>query len=184
MQKALKALLTADEPLGASEIIEQAGISERSYTRNIEELAAVGMVESLGDGGHKKWRAWIIPWWSPLAGVDAPRMAETDENAVTPPSRWDDVLYEIAHDLGLDFDYELFAGVVDVEEVFAALPALERWRGFIKTHYGFVEAEDEPLPTPDRTSIETAHKPECAEIGACPAVQEDEQLSLADGEHS
>ncbi|WP_435078673.1 plasmid replication protein RepH [Halococcus sp. AFM35] len=141
MQKALKALLVADEPLGASEIIDRAGISERSYSRNIEELAALGVVESVGEGGHKKWRAWIIPWWSPLAGVDTPRTAETDENGVTLPSRWDDILYEIALDLGCDPEYELFAGFVDVDEVFATLPALERWRGFIESHYGLVDIE-------------------------------------------
>ena len=132
MQKALKALLVADEPLGASEITERAGISERSYSRNIGELAALGMVESVGEGGHKKWQAWIIPWWSPLAGVDTPRTTETDESGVTPPSRWDDVLYGITLDLGLGPEYELFAGPVDVDEVFATLPVLERWRGFIE----------------------------------------------------
>ena len=178
MQKALKALLVADEPLGASEIIERAGISERSYSRNIEELAALGMVESLGNGGHKKWQAWVIPWWSPFAGVDAPRTAENDENAVTPPSRWDDVLYEIALDLGCDPDYELFAGSIDTDEVFAALPTLKRWRGFIEAHYGLVTVEDES-PATDRKSIESTHGPEYTEIGVCPPAQQREQTSLA-----
>ncbi|GAA0462875.1 plasmid replication protein RepH (plasmid) [Halococcus dombrowskii] len=152
MQKALKALLVADEPLGASDIIERAGISERSYSRNIGELAALGMVESVGEGGHKKWRAWIIPWWSPLAGVNEPRTDETDESGVTPPSRWDDVLYDIVLALGCDPEYELFAGSVDVDEVFATLPALEWWHGFIESHYGLVDVE-QPASTPDGDAI-------------------------------
>ncbi|WP_049998721.1 hypothetical protein [Halococcus sediminicola] len=185
MQKALKALLVADDPLGASEIVERAGISERSYTRNIEELAALGMVESVGNGGHKKWRAWIIPWWSPLAGVDAPRTTETDESALTPPSRWDDVLYEIALDLGLDPEYELFAGSVDVDEVFAALPRLERWRGFIESHYGYGFGDVEhPATDADEDAVEdglAALRP--VEIGCDSTDWSSEQASL-DGVNS
>jgi hypothetical protein len=178
MRKALKALLVADDSLGASEIIERAGISERSYSRNIEELAALGMVESVGEGGYKKWRAWIIPWWSPLAGVDAPRTAETDENTVTPPSRWDDVLYEIALELGPDPDYELFAGSVDVDEVFATLPALERWRGFIESHYGLADIEQPTSATVDDV-IEDGHDASSSvEIGYSPTDWGSEQVSL------
>lgn len=103
-------------------------------------------------GGHKKWRAWIIPWWSPLAGVNEPRTDETDESGVTPPSRWDDVLYDIVLALGCDPEYELFAGSVDVDEVFATLPALEWWHGFIESHYGLVDVE-QPASTPDGDAI-------------------------------
>ena len=143
MQKALKVLLTADESLGASEIVERAGISERSYTRNIDELAALGMVESVGNGGHKTWQAWIIPWWSPLTDVDGPRTADSDEYSLSLASRWDDILYELALALDLDPEYELFAGPVDADEVFAALPELRRWRGFIESHCGLADVESD-----------------------------------------
>ena len=178
MRKALKALLVADEPLGAAEIIEQAGISERSYSRNISELAALGMVESVGEGGHKKWQAWIIPWWSPLANVDTPRTAETDENAVTPPSRWDDILYEISLDLGCDPEYELFAGSIDADEVFTTLPALKRWRGFIESHYGLADIK-QPASAPDGDVIEdNPDAPSSVEIGYGPTDQGSEQVFL------
>jgi hypothetical protein len=185
MRKALKALLVADEPLGASDIIERAGISERSYTRNIDELAAVGMVESVGNGGHKRWQAWLIPWWSPLAGIDAPRTAGGDESTLTRPSQWDDVLYEIALDLGLEPDYELFAGPVDADEVFATLPALDRWRGFVETHYG-----RGPISTTVATddgdsdrqsagkSLDTGH---AVEIGSRPVGWDRKQRALDTG---
>jgi hypothetical protein len=166
MQKALKVLLVADESLGASEIVERAGISERSYTRNIDELAALGMVESVGNGGHKTWQAWIIPWWSPLTAVDSPRTADSDEHSLSPGSRWDDILYELALDLDLDPEYELFAGPVDADEVFAALPELRRWRGFIESHCGLADVETDSTdnqavsigqqPDPAQTSLEQA----------------------------
>lgn len=120
----------------------------------------------------------VVPWWSPLAGVDTPRTAETDENAATPPSRWDDVLYEIALDLGLDPDYELFAGPVNADEVFAALPALEPWRGFIESHYGLADIE-QPTSAPDGDVIEDCpDAPSSVEIGYGPTDRGSEQVSL------
>src|SRR5699024_4872293 len=76
MQKVLKTLLVADGPLGRSTIIERADISAASYGRNVDELAALGIVEPTGNGGHRKWQAWLIPWWSSLAAVEQPRTVE------------------------------------------------------------------------------------------------------------
>ena len=42
-----------------------------------------------------------------------------------PYARWNTVFYEITLDLGLDPDYELFAGWIDIDEVSAALPVLD-----------------------------------------------------------
>ena len=178
MQKALKALLTADEPLGASQIIERAGISERSYSRNIEELAAVGLVESVGNGGHRKWKAWIIPWWSPLANVDEPRTTDTDRETLAWPSRWDDVLYEIALGLGLDPNYELFVGPVVFNEVFDALPVLDQWRGFIETHYNLANTETTANRAVD-TNVELSDSEYTVEIGLQPAGRDHEQASIS-----
>lgn len=135
MQKVLKTLLVADDPLGRSTIAARAGISTASYDRNIDELAALGMVEATGNGGHRKWRAWLIPWWSPLSEHKQPR-TDDEEQTITRAARWDDVCYEVALKFDLDPDYELFAAPVDRKEVFAALSQLSRWRGFFEAHYG------------------------------------------------
>ena len=63
-------------------------------------------------------------------------------------SRWDDVLYEIAFDLGCDLEYEVFARQVDIDEEFTTLPRLERWRGFVESHCGH-ELGDVEYPTAD-----------------------------------
>jgi hypothetical protein len=178
MRRVFKVLVASDEPLGRSTIIKQAGIFESSYGRNLDELAALDLVESVGNGGHKKWAAWILPWWSPLADVEAPRTAETNENGVAPPSRVDDVLYQAALDLGLDPEYELFAAPVDLDAVFAALPDLDRWREFISDHYG-LDRFDRTLNRM-RYSPDTPTTPDHAvEIGSPPVGWDHEQLSLS-----
>ncbi|GAA0455764.1 MarR family transcriptional regulator [Halococcus dombrowskii] len=185
MQTVLKTLLVADDPLGQSTIVARAGISRTSYNRNIDELAALGMVEATGNGGHRKWQAWLIPWWSPLAGVDAPRTVDGDESTLARPSRWDDILYETTLNLGLDHDDELFTQPIDIGEIFTALPQLDRWRGFFEAHYGrgaaSAIADNESGSSSDRQStdgsIDTTHS---IEIGAHPAGREDEQRSLDD----
>ena len=174
MQKALKVLLVADEPLGRSEIVERAGISGRSYDRNISELAAVGLVESVGNGGHKKWRAWVMPWWSPLVGTDTPRTADGDESGVSPSSRVDDVLYQLALDLGLDPAYELFANPIDIEDVFDALPRLERWRHWFTTHYGLVDLGSDTATESGDLDAESI-----VALGVTPAERDAAQTALA-----
>ncbi len=133
MQSVLKTLLVADEPLGRATIIKRADISTASYDRNIDELAALGIVEPTGNGGHRKWQAWLVPWWSSLSEHKQPRTAD-DERPIARAARWDDVCYGIATELDLDPDYELFAGPADREAVFTTLPALDRWRSVILAH--------------------------------------------------
>ena len=168
MQKALKVLLSSDEPIGRSEIIKRAAISERSYDRNIQELAAVGMVESVGNGGHRKWKAWILPWWTPLVDIDGPRTSEIDESPATAPSRVDDVLYQVAIDLGLEHEYELFESPVSVDEVFDALPRLERWRYWFCLHYGLLDMQ------PDQEPPENQY----VDLGVSEAGEHPDQASL------
>jgi hypothetical protein len=177
MQRVFKTLVASDRPLGRSTIIERAGISENSYGRNLDEIAARDLVDAVGNGGHKKWNGWILPWWSPFGDLEAPRTADADENSLMLPSRADDVLYQAALDLGLDPEYDLFATPVDVDAVFAALPDLDRWRGFILAHYDLDSSETPPdrahhspktPPTPDHT----------AEIGSPPTGRDHKQASL------
>ncbi|MGN8218529.1 plasmid replication protein RepH [Halococcus morrhuae DSM 1307] len=181
MQTVLKTLLVADDPLGRSTIIERADISTASYDRNINELAALGIVAPTGNGGHRKWQAWLIPWWSPLAGVDAPRTVDGDESTLARPSRWDDILYETTLNLGLDPKYELFAGQVDIDEVFVTLPRLSRWRGFFESHYGCGAASAIADSSDDRQSTDgSTHTSHSVEVGAHPAGRADQQQSLDD----
>lgn len=168
MQKALKVLLMANEPIGRSEIIERAGISNSSYDRNIRELAAVGMVESVGNGGHKKWQAWVVPWWSQFANTDTPRIASTDESGVSPAYRVDDVLYQIALDLELDPGYELFESPIDIDAVIDALPRLDRWRHWLKQHYDLVDIE----------AMGDSSESQAATVGIQPASSHPDQSSL------
>ncbi|GAA0471530.1 plasmid replication protein RepH [Halococcus dombrowskii] len=167
MQKVLKTLLVADDPLGRATIIERAGISAASYDRNIDELAALGMVEATGNGGHRKWRAWIIPWWSTLTDDKQPRTTD-EERTIARMIRWDDVCYEIATELDIDPDYELFATPVDRDEVFAALPALDRWRGFILAHSDAGDTIPAPATTSDTAEHTKTHSLDstAVEIGA------------------
>lgn len=179
MQSVLKTLLVADDPLGRATIIERADISTASYDRNIDELAALEMVEATGNGGHKKWQAWLIPWWSPLSDIEQPRTG--DENEPTRPTRWDDTLYQVTCALGCTHDDELFTQPIDIDEVFTTLPQLDRWRGFFKAHYGRGAASTIADTKNDHQStdgsIEIGHN---IEIGAHPAARADQQRSLDD----
>ena len=105
--------------------------------------------------------------------------AETDENTITPPSRWDNVLYEIALDLGLDPDYELFAGSVDADEVFTTLPALERWRGFIESHCGLTDIEPPASALGGDVIKDGPDASSSVEIGSGPTDRGSEQVPSA-----
>ena len=131
---------------------------------------AVGIVESVGNGGHKKWRAWVMPWWSPLVGTDTPRTADGDESGVLPASRVDDVLYQLALDLGLGPSYGLFTNPVDVDAVIDALPRLERWRHWFMTHYGLVDLGSDTATSTPRASLA---------LGVSPAERDAAQTALA-----
>jgi len=172
MQTVLKTLLVAGEPLGRSTIVARAGISTASYDRNLDELAALGIVEPAGNGGHRKWQAWLIPWWSLLSDSDTPQTG--DDNAIARPTRWNDTVYQIVLTLDCNYDDELFTWPIDIDEVFATLPQLDRWRGFIEAHYSHGAASADTDSNADR---ESTHEPPAGyrsvEIGSCPAGCED-----------
>ncbi|EMA48245.1 hypothetical protein [Halococcus thailandensis] len=94
---------------------------------------------------------------------------------------WDDTLYRIVCALGCTHDDELFIQPIDINEVFATLPRLDRWRGFFEAHYGrgtastIADSSDDHQSTDG--SIETDHS---VEIGAHPAARADQQRSLDD----
>ena len=70
--KLLKTLLNADDPMGRSEIIDTADISESSYDRYINELAAWDIIEPREIEGHRRWEAHLEPWWTPQSDRDEP----------------------------------------------------------------------------------------------------------------
>ncbi|MDB2253009.1 plasmid replication protein RepH [Halorubrum ezzemoulense] len=48
-------LLCADDPLGRSELIEQAGISASSYDRRLSDVRDLDRVTPVQEGGHRRW---------------------------------------------------------------------------------------------------------------------------------
>jgi hypothetical protein len=70
--KLLKTLLDADDPMGRSEIIDTAEISESSYDRYINELSAWDIIEPREIEGHRRWEAHLEPWWTPQSDRDEP----------------------------------------------------------------------------------------------------------------
>ena len=48
-------LLRADDPLGRSELIEQAGISASSYDRRLSDVRDLDRVTPVQQGGHRRW---------------------------------------------------------------------------------------------------------------------------------
>ncbi|MDB2272747.1 plasmid replication protein RepH [Halorubrum ezzemoulense] len=48
-------LLRADDPLGRSELIEQAGISASSYDRRLSDVRDLDRVTPVQEGGHRRW---------------------------------------------------------------------------------------------------------------------------------
>ena len=112
-------------------------------------------------------------------GTDTPRTADSDESGVSPASRADGVLYQLALDLGLDPDYELFANPVDFDAVIDALPRLERWRHWFITHYGLVDFRgDENINGSGSIGLKTS---DVAVLGEGTAARGTEQTKLEVG---
>jgi len=70
--KLLQTVLNSDDPLGRSDIIEQAGISGSSYDRYINELAAWDIVEPTDSAGRRQWEGHLEPWWTPQSSRKEP----------------------------------------------------------------------------------------------------------------
>ena len=77
MRKALQTLLVANKPLGRADIVARADIAGSSYDRNVDELAALDVVEAIGNGGHRKWQARLRPWLALLVDGSTPWTADT-----------------------------------------------------------------------------------------------------------
>lgn len=167
VSKMLSTLLSADEPLGRSEIIDRAGIAESTYDRNWRYLAALGIVEKDDDA---QWRAWVDPWWADVNEHSDPR--ESD-NHLGPDSRWDCVLWEAADYLDLDAfeDHELWT-YPDPDEILAKTE-LSSWRALLVAYSDQLERTHLSYRGPSRVTI-----------GRRPTGTENEQERLTETPHA
>lgn len=170
----IKVLLSADEPLGRSDIIEQAGISGSSYDRHIDELAALAIVEPVGENSNRRWQAYIEPWWSPTSEHTEPRTdAGFTVNGDAPPTgspRASDIFWWLIVVLGIDDvrdDIELFSWPPDLDEIARAAPVCERWLAFVQTYF------DSDLGSEPATATSVAR------IGCPPASMHSAQTHLS-----
>ncbi|SEA40476.1 hypothetical protein SAMN04488065_3030 [Haloplanus vescus] len=88
-RRLLQTILEASEPLCTSQLVDEAGISQRSYDRHREVLEAVGFLDQ---DDESRWESRLIPWWSPFwTPVPTPGTPDTVDEA----------LVAICEDLGL-----------------------------------------------------------------------------------
>lgn len=164
--KLVQVLLESDEPMGMSELVETAGISERTYHRQLPELESLGLLQKVDRNGYTAWIATLEPWWAAMSSRSEPR----GEGTESPMDAWmteSDVVFELACALDLDVDAELFAWPPDLPELYRD-PDLRRWRAFI---WACVASGDEletgppdvPTPVIER-SVRLGYQPEQREV--------------------
>lgn len=137
-QKMVKALLVSDEPLTASELVEEAGVSKSSYEYHAPTLEAVGIIER----SEGQWQAFIEPWWSP----ESPRERPSGDGVPRGTAWEDDMLWELAIAIdGADGGNEVFTRSATVEEIVEEVPELRAWVGVVRTAFGDPQEESESL---------------------------------------
>jgi hypothetical protein len=179
---AVQTLLRADEALQKQEILEKAGISASSWQRCLggggpeTDIRAMGIIEVTQSGRHPAYTGTLEPWWAP----DAPT-AETDRVLASESPAMRDILWELAHALGLEVDETLFSGVVDVDAVYEAHPELARWRWILDASFMPTAAlNTEPPPRRDAV-YGSAAKVEQARVATAPGNPPAWELVEADG---
>jgi predicted transcriptional regulator len=154
--KLLKTLLDADDPMGRSEIIDTADISESSYDRYIHELAAWDIIEPREIEGRRRWEAHLEPWWTPQNNRDDP-FADPDPDtgilfAEFPRDVASAVMCHLITHYDLpDLETTYIEGVRpgdDIEALFDEYDRLRRWWPFL---WGAFASSDEL----DRGPIDT-----------------------------
>ncbi|GAB3330056.1 hypothetical protein GCM10027355_36330 [Haloplanus salinarum] len=79
-RRLLKTVLGASDPLSTADLVDEAGVSQRSYDRHRDLLTAIGFLDQ-DDEGH--WESRLIPWWSPFwTPVPTPGTPDTAEDAL------------------------------------------------------------------------------------------------------
>ncbi|MDL0133440.1 plasmid replication protein RepH [Halobacterium salinarum] len=137
--KLLKTLLNADDPMGRSEIIDTADISESSYDRYINELSAWDIIEPREIEGHRRWEAHLEPWWTPQSDRDEP-FADPDPDtgilyAEFPRDVASAVMCHLITHYDLpDLETAYLEGIQpgdDIKALFDDHDRLRRWRPFL-----------------------------------------------------
>ena len=137
--KMVKAVFTSDEPMGRSEIINAAEISESSYTRYLEELAAWDVFEPRYVDGHRRWEAYLEPWWSPQTNQDDPYAQPNPETGILFADFPRDVAQAAMCHLSTYYDQPALEEAYlegiqpedDIEAIFKQHPRLRRWWPFL-----------------------------------------------------
>lgn len=193
-QKMVSVLLSADEPLGRSEIIDRAGISGSSYDRHIGKLAAYAVFEPTSD---QKWEAWIEPWWAAGNDLDEPRTdQDTYVNGDAPPAtpaRAMSIFFWVAiqedPDLLNQDTYDLYSWPPDYEKLLRESELYSRWCTFVMAHQAPVDRpaaavlDDTPgsewLADAPLEDERASREREPARIGRLPAAAEPDQTTLS-----
>ena len=183
--KLLKTLLDASEPLGRSDIIEQAGISGSSYDRYINELAAWDIIEPTESGGRRRWEGHLEPWWSPQSNRNEP-FGDPDPdtaiiNAEFPRDTGSQVIcHYISHYDLPELEEVYMTGMCpihledDLEALFSAHRRLSRWWAFL---WGAYADRDEIREAEAATS---ANKEVAITIGRWPESIDESQRTIGE----
>lgn len=168
MTKVLQELLVADGPIGRGELVERASISTDTYDRNIDEMAALDLVEPRDVDGYRRWEAHIEPWWQPQHDRSQP-FSEDTETGCWPAPKEQDLVAELVYELDLDVDDELLTMVTrsKLERLYDQSRVLQRWRGFIRS--AVASGDEMKRGPPDLAAV----------IGRLPPGAEAEQLRLS-----
>ena len=183
--KLLKTLLDASEPLGRSDIIEQAGISGSSYDRYINELAAWDIIEPTESGGRRRWEGHLEPWWSPQSNRGEPFGDPDPDTAIITAEFPRDIgsgvlCHYITHYDLPELEEVYMSGMCpihpddDLEALFSAHRRLSRWWAFL---WGAYADRDEIREAEAATS---ADKERAITIGRWPESLDESQRTIAE----
>lgn len=163
----VQAFLEADEPLGRSAIIDRINVSESTYDRVIQELAALDIVEPRQVDGYRRWEAYLEPWWQDTTRSKQP-YRETTQSGIPSTPQERDLVAELIYNLDLDVDHDVLAWPPDVEAAYKQSPTLQRYKAFIKAAVAMGD-EFETGPPDQRVAL----------VGRLPPGAAPEQLQLA-----
>ena len=181
--KLLKSLLDASEPMGRSDIIEQAGISGSSYDRYINELAAWDIIEPTESGGRRRWEGHLEPWWTPQSDREEPFADPDPDTGIVDAEFARDIgsrvmCHYITHYDLPELEAVYMSGLApispddDIQELFGSHRRLSRWWAFLWGAY----ADREEI-----ASVEAATAPETAvRIGQLPESIDQQRLTDCD----
>ncbi|NUC74967.1 winged helix-turn-helix domain-containing protein [Haloterrigena sp. SYSU A558-1] len=167
--KILKAVLTADGPIGRADILERVGCSGETYRKHAHRLEALDILERVNGG---EWSATVAPWYVPETDATKPG---TDRVSVT-TTGVDGVLFDALDDLGYDLGdpdlIDAFGEVLKRGKLIAAVGAwIDDWvdvlASLLKPNPGAVGHSSHDVVTlgekPDQTTLGEVAQPALAD---------------------